>query len=471
MGIREEMQAMMNGNYTEQVMGDEEKAIRAEAENATATDNSQQNGTQVNDNQQTDNSQTTNPTETGGEITGNVEGETEPPAIASGEDTAVVPDVNAGINTNDDGVAQNQEIINAQADSTTGDSQLDKANSDQSKTQQNDAGENTGELNYKVEYEKLLKDSESMKAFRDTVTADFKANGKMVKGIDDADKIVKNLQMSTGLTKKLSELKGIKPFIEPLQKRGLLQDTAKFDLQMKMLDGDVGAIKQFLKESNIDPIDLDIEDDFSYQADSTRMSKEEEIFGDMQETASNYGVQDQFTTTVLNEWDSESAGKLFDGENGRAMAGQLAQQMSNGVYDKVSAISENMKITEPGFNSLSSIDQYNKASMLYNQSIRPEPQVGAQVETQVPAASNARETVEDMQARIRAEVKSELEASSQEKLAADYKAKVIAEQKLENDRINAASFSQDRSANNAPPSKGPQTLAEKQVEWNKMLRM
>jgi len=145
--------------------------------------------------------------------------------------------------------------------------------------------------------------------------------------------------------------------------------------------------------------------------------------------------------------------------------------MANGVYDKVSAISENMKITEPGFNSLSSIDQYNKASLIYNQSIREN--VSTEPQKVVPVNNQAGETesIEAMQARIRAEVKAELEAKNNAKLAAEYKAKAISEQQVENERNNASNFSQDRSTNNAPQTKGPQTLAEKQIEWNRMMRM
>jgi len=472
MGIREDMHAMMNGNFTEEVMSDEDKAALEEREKNL--DNSQQNDNNENSNQSNDNSDSqeqVKPNEIGNEIVGKTsEGEVDK-TIGSqgthGEDTTakIVDGVNAG--TKDDGVAQSQENADGSKASEAGDAQLGEVDNKQSEQQKNESGEQTSELDYKQKYEELMKEHESAKAFRDTVTADFKANGKMVKGIDDADKIVKNLQMSTGLTKKLSEYKQAKPFIDPLAKRGFMQNPDKFDVHMQMEDGNIDAVKQFLKNKGIDPIDLDTDDEFKYQAESTRMSPEEQMFGDMQEVADGYGVNEKFTTTVLNDWDPQSMGRLFDGDKGKMMAGQLAEQMANGVYDKVSAISENMKITQPGFIGMSSIDQYNKASEVYNQGLQQpvvkEPVVVAPVKTEA-----------ELRAEIRAEIDAENKAkndSAQAKLESDYKQKMEAERAIEEQRLNAASFSQDRQTSNTAPSTEPTTYAEKQANWNRMMRL
>ena len=459
MGIREDMEAMMNGNFTEEVMSDEEKQLHVDADKGGSTEPTKQETSQQNDNIDKDN-QAAKPTETGGEITGDAGDENKP---HSGEDTTVNQEAGSDVDTKDVEVAQGQENTDGQADSDAGNAQPDEVDKNQEDGQKNEADDQAGELNYKLEYEKLVEETKGMKAFRDTVTADFKANGKMVKGIDDADKIVKNLQMSTGLANKLTAYKEAKQFIDPMQKRGFMQNPDKFDVHMKMEDGDIGAVKQFLKDKGIDPIDLDIEDDFSYKTDSTRVSPEEMMFGEMQDTASGYGVEDKFTSTVLNEWDSQSAGRLFDGDQGKVMAEQLAKQMSNGIYDKVSAISENMKITQPGFRGLSSIEQYNKASEVYNQALVPdEPKVVQEQAQAAPAMTEA-----DMRTEIEAQVRAEIKAKTE----ADYKSKLEADKAAEDARLQASSFSANQSTSNAPQSTEPQSFEERQREFERMKRL
>lgn len=462
MGVREDMEEMMNGNFTEKVMSPEDReALINTKEPQGAADNSSQQGNNEIGNQSNDNSQESSSTETGGEITGLDEGKQVPTGT---EDTTATQSSGSNVDTDVDGVAQSQENAGNQSNEDAGNTQLDESGNSQNGSQADEAGEQDGEINYKQKYEELQKSYESTKAFQDKVTADFKANGKMVKGIDDPEKIVKNLQMSTGLAKKVSEYKKAKPFIEPMEKRGLMQNPDKFDMHMKMEDGDTDAIKQFLKDKGIDPMDLDFEEDFSYKVDSTRIGKEEMIFADMQETADSYGVADKFTSTVLEEWDPESAGKLFDGEQGLTMANQLAAQMANGVYDKVSAIAENMKLTQPGFMGLSSIDQYNEASKVYNSTVTPATTT-PQAVVQNNQEPQVQESAEQMRERIRAEVEAEINA----KAAEEYKKKVENEnRRLEEERNNAAQFSQNHSANNAATETKPMTLAEKREEWNRL---
>jgi len=476
MGIREDMENMMNGDFTEKVMDNEEKAKQEESRSGSKNQgNSSQSSNNEIDNQSNDNSQAATATETGGETTGVDDGEK---VVKSIEDTTVTAQEGTKEETKVNEVAQTQETKAVQESADTGNAQPDGKDDELEKLKTDESTATTEEVNYKQKYEELQKSYESTKAFQDTVTADFKANGKMVKGISDADKIVKNLQMSTGLTSKVAEYKKIKPFVEPMQKRGLMQNPDKFDMHMKMEDGDIGAIKQFLKDKEIDPIDLDFDDKYSYSVDNTRASNEEMMFTDMQETAESYGVSDKFTNTVLSEWDAESTGRLFEGNNGRVIAGQLAEQMANGIYDKVSAISENMKITQPGFNAMSSIDQYNKASEVYNLQARtvvPEQKyenepvaVKSVVAKETTVEPTAMESQSDMEARIRAEIASEVKANEEkryrEKLESENNAAIIA-------RNNANSFSQDHSVSNTTQSTEPKTLAERRAEFERMKRM
>jgi len=414
MTIKEEMEAMMAGEFTSKIAPEIDTDTSSdEIEDETA-------GT-VEDNTETITDDTNDDTEVQQELEGS-EGATDV------DDSDQVPE------QNDISVEQETNQSEEQGDEES--HEIDEQSEEPKQSRKK----------YKQLYEEMLAKYEEAEEFKRKVTSDFKANGQMVKGISDPDKILKNMQMSIGLTKKLEGYKSVKPLLKPLEERGLLQDTEKFDMLMKIADGDKDALKYYLKTNEIDPIDLDYTDEdakINYDpSKSTLPSQEELIYNDMYETADTLGVAEEFNKVVLNEWDSDSASKLF--ADGGRIGKQLAEQMQNGLYDQVMSYVNQLKLTEPTFNSLSAYDQYNEAAKIVNRiNLQQNATTPQPVQTEIPAQPQI-----DPEA-IKAELQEKLAAEMEQKLAAErakleqeLMQKIQNEQKIEQQREAAVRMSQ-----------------------------
>ena len=93
------------------------------------------------------------------------------------------------------------------------------------------------------------------KAFYETVTKDFKASGKVMPGVKDPEKFIKALQMATDYALKTA---AIKPALKRIK---LLEDIsdAEFEEMLDFRKRNPEVIKKALKDANLDPIDLDMD--------------------------------------------------------------------------------------------------------------------------------------------------------------------------------------------------------------------
>jgi hypothetical protein len=312
----------------------------------------------------------------------------------------------------------------------------------------------TGEPDYKAKYEELLKHSKERDEFYDIVTADFKANGRIVKGFKDPKKIVQSNQMATGYSDKMAGFKKYRPFQAPLEERGMLEDKAKFDLAMHIIDGDKEAIKQHLKNLNIDPVtDLDTKE-INYVAKSTTKNDVALNIEDMLDTASNLGMRDKLEDVLFDKWDSNSAYQLV---NDPASRKHILEHMESGLFDAVQErINENKRTDIDGsFSSQDSITQYRisveqlgreyAAQQKAQQAQAPQTQVQAQAQTQKPAAPKAPESTTEFDAKAEIERLKQENARLRKAKEDAYKAKLERENKVaEEARKKAATASERR---------------------------
>ena len=120
------------------------------------------------------------------------------------------------------------------------DKQSKKAAKTEDEPVQEEAGP-AGEINYQAEYERLL--------------TPFKANGRQmqVHSVDDAMQL---MQMGANYNKKMAGLKPNLKLMKMLEKNDLLNEeklSFLIDLQTK----DPAAIARFIKDSEVDPLDID----------------------------------------------------------------------------------------------------------------------------------------------------------------------------------------------------------------------
>ena len=233
----------------------------------------------------------------------------------------------------------------------------DESNSDDNTESESNADENKSTVDYKSFYEALT-------------NAEFKANGKMVKGFTDPSKIIRAQQMLYGFEEKMSGFKQYRPFVGSLKKTGMIDNPEKFNMMMDIMSGDKEALKAFIKSSNIDPIiDLDL-DTVNYNGKNYIDSKQSLDIEDTLEIAKNLGIEDKFRETVGKRWDDESFKEFTSTPEVRE---DLLEHMTNRInpndetspiiYDAVQDKIAEMKLLDNNgmFGAKSSINQYRAA--------------------------------------------------------------------------------------------------------------
>ena len=273
-------------------------------------------------------------------------------------------------------------------------------------------------------------DKVDYKAFYDAVVnTEFVVNGRKTKGFADPQKIIQSQQMAGGFSEKMAGFKQYRPFMAPLKERGMLEDQAKFNLAMNLIDGDKEAIKAHLQSLNIDPLDLDM-DKIDYSGKSTLASQEALVIEDVMERAKASGIEDKVREVVGKAWDAESFKEFTDNE---AVRNDLLNHIETGVYDTVQdKIAEMSRLDYNGtFGSMSTVNKYRAA-------VR-------ELQASQPAAPAAPVTPAPTQVVKKSNVSSEKAKIEQSRKEAEYKEKAAKQEaKLTQQRKRAASMSKKK---------------------------
>ena len=221
------------------------------------------------------------------------------------------------------------------ADTTSSDATIDADNERQSREQQtqtteahqaddqdDDDSEDTetqsAEINYKAEYEKFMA---PIKAAKRQITP------------TSPDDMRRLAQMGADYSRKMEAMKPYQRVIKTLEKNGLL-DIEKVNFLIDLDKKDPGAIQKFLKDNDIDPHRLSLDDDADYKPTNHMVSDQEldldGVLDEIRETPS-------FTRTVktiTEEWDSASKKVLMGNPT---IIRDINEHMGNGTFDQVIA--------------------------------------------------------------------------------------------------------------------------------------
>jgi len=199
---------------------------------------------------------------------------------------------------------------------------------------------------------------------------------------------------------------------------------------MQLVDGDVEAIKEHMKNLSIDPLELDM-DAITYNNANSLASQESIALDDTMDMARNAGIETQVREVIGSQWDQDSFNEFLVNPEVR---NDLLDHIKTGAYDSVQdKIREKKQIDVSGqYGNLSSIAQYREAVK----------------ELQVEYASTA--AIEQQKAQVlanqaqadvdsTAKVKHEKDKIANERKEAKYKEKAAAESKKLNARRQKAS--------------------------------
>ena len=171
-------------------------------------------------------------------------------------------------------------------------------------------------VDYEAEYKKLM--------------TPFKANGvdMQIQSIDDA---IQLMQMGAGFHKKMSALKPAMRQMKLLEKNGLLDDE-KLNYLIDLHHKNPEAIQKLLKDSNLDPLDIDVKAEVKYTPTSRRVSDTEIALDDVLNNIRETPTYHRTLNVVSKEWDEIS-------QNAIANEPQIIQtingHMQDGTFDAV----------------------------------------------------------------------------------------------------------------------------------------
>ena len=190
------------------------------------------------------------------------------------------------------------------------------------------------------------------KAFYESVTKDFKAAGKVMPGVKDPDKFIKALQMATDYALKTAALKPV------LKKAKMLEDVTdeEFSEMLDFRKRNPEVIKKALKEAQLDPLDLDLED-IQYTPQSKIMSDADYEFKETIEKLSQEDVVafQRTQNIVLNELDSTSKTTVLSNPH---ILSALQSEVASGRFEKIQAQALQLKAFG-GYNNVPDIELYS----------------------------------------------------------------------------------------------------------------
>ena len=200
------------------------------------------------------------------------------------------------------------------------------------------------ELDYKAEYEKLLKP--------------FKANGRdiQVGSVDDA---IALMQMGANYNKKMAALKPNMKLMKMLENHDLLSEE-KLNYLIDLSRKDAGAINKLIKESGIDPLTLDTEKADGYTPKSYKVDEREIELDMVLEQIQHSQAYPKTLEVVSKQWDPASRQVVA---NSPQLLKIINDHVDRGIYDVISAEVERERIFGR-LNGMSDIEAYRQVGDL-----------------------------------------------------------------------------------------------------------
>ena len=216
----------------------------------------------------------------------------------------------------------------------------------ETENQEEKAEKETQALDYEAEYKRLL--------------APFKANGReiQVKSVDDA---VALMQMGANYNKRMAALKPNLKMLKLLENNGLLSEE-KIGYLIDLEKKNPAAINKLVKDSGLDPMDLDAEKAGEYKPKIHSVDDREidldTVLDEIQETPT-------YTQTL------EIVSKKWDGASKQTIASTpqllkvINDHVANGIYDLINQEVERERMFGR-LNGLSDIEAYRRVGDAIN---------------------------------------------------------------------------------------------------------
>jgi hypothetical protein len=168
---------------------------------------------------------------------------------------------------------------------------------------------------------------------------EFRANGKTIKltSLDEAKQLQ---QMGANYTRKMQQIAPHRKILLMLENNKLL-DEGKLSFLIDIEKKNPEAIKKLLKDSGIDPLDLDVSGESTYREGNHRVTDEEAGFRAALDELVSSTPDSRETLKVINtQWDQASKDILWKQPEVLAL---IHQQRELGIYDLVTTEMERLR--------------------------------------------------------------------------------------------------------------------------------
>jgi len=170
----------------------------------------------------------------------------------------------------------------------------------------------------------------ALKAEHDRVMGSFKASGRTVK-VESPDDARRLMQMGYDYTNKMREMKPHLRLLKTLEHNNLLEPE-KINFAIDLMKGNPEAVKKFLKDREIDPIDLDLEDGTVYKPTDHRPSEEQLALDEVLDSIRDKESFPRTANVITKEWDTVSQQVLMGNPQIIAI---ISDHMEKGFYDQI----------------------------------------------------------------------------------------------------------------------------------------
>lgn len=169
---------------------------------------------------------------------------------------------------------------------------------------------------------------DELKKFYEEITAEFKANGKMMK-ISDPSDIKALMQQGINYSKRMAELKPSMGILRTLEQHGLMSND-KISYLIDLHNKDPKAIAKLVKDSGIEAYDIENEDTEGY-VPVNKVQEESKFQSVVDELKPSPGFND-LLNTVATSWDNDSQQFIVNNPN---VLRVLDKQVQSGEFNKI----------------------------------------------------------------------------------------------------------------------------------------
>lgn len=222
------------------------------------------------------------------------------------------------------------------------DNDEDSSNEDEDAENEDEDSSTSGrDSNYEAEGEESSdstskeprKNQEGSNGFEEQVLRSFKANGETITP-RNAEDVIRLMQMGANYTKKMQVMAPQRKIMMMLERHSLL-DEDKLAFLIDINNKNPKAIQKFLKDADIDPMDLDVDDESndSYVApQGHKVTDREADLKDIAVELSSTPEGQRLIHDVDKVWDQESKNQVWDNPN---ILTDLRSHNEAGIYQQV----------------------------------------------------------------------------------------------------------------------------------------